>query len=276
MEKKALKSILLCIIYSVILIAMMCFLYENIIDSIDWLIFYLIRPMMIPVFLLLIISLLLAIIYCLIQKKSLIITSISIFACAVLGFFSVSALFTVTSPNSAANYIDTVDIKNIGILTDPNPIIETNPGGMLFFSKLGKQAFEYNCEAEHKDNIERENDYNITQESLYFDNMFFVNRKKLQEHLTFYYIEKDIWGLGITEDDIHSFTTDNISCTYVYKNKSNENYYFNELAYYSFVVYTDEKIFFNSYYVRETVPFDFSAEETTERLVNELKSKGCL
>lgn len=254
---------------------MLYIFYKYCIDSIDWLIYYLIRPMMIPVILLLVISSLLVIIYCLRKKKSLIIISVGFFVFSILYFSSVSLLFKTTPPVSVENYINTVDIKNIEILNIPNLIIETKTEGM-FFSISGKQAFEYSCETVYDDTIERENDYAITQESLSFDNLFFVNRKKLEEHLTFYYIEKDIWGLDITDDDIHSFTKDNVSCTYVYKNKSNDKYYFNEFAYYAFVVYTDEKIFFNSYYVRENVPFNFNAEKTTERIVDELIGSGCL
>ncbi|MCH5189463.1 MAG: hypothetical protein J1F37_02760 [Oscillospiraceae bacterium] len=140
---------------------------------------------------------------------------------------------------------------------------------------MGKNSFEIEYRT-RSSSLEDSEDYSLTQEIFGSDNLFFINNKTLINHLTNYYIKNDVWDIGITDDDIHSFATGDVNCTYVYKAKTNEFLPDYELAYYAFVICNDEKVYVAAYDLMSTNPFTFDAEKATEKIVNELISNDCL
>lgn len=247
-------------------------------NAMSWIFDYIARPMLILLLIISIVTVIIAIGYCLVKKKSIFIITVSIFVCMVIYSSFVYSSFSQSRSKleSTKIFLDLTDVKNINILntSDLNDVVYQDK---IYASIFGKSAFEYYYDTLFDDNIEKESNYSITQETLSFDNIFFVNRKKLEEHLKFYYIEKDIWGFDITDNDIHSFIRDNVNCTYVYKTRINDYSKDNEeLAYYAFVIYSNDKLYVNSYYLRCENQFVFDSKKTTERIVNELINKGCL
>lgn len=275
MGKKA-KVVLLIIIF-ISAIFNIAISWNGIANTMSWIFDYIARPMLILLLIISIITVIITTIYCFVKKKLILIVSISIFVCMVIYSSFVYSSFSISrpQPESMKVFIDLTDVENLNILniSNFNKSISKNE---IRTSVLGKNTFEieyYTWSGRQNDYSE---DYSISQEIFGYDNTFFVNRKKLEEHLTFYYIEKDIWGFDITDNDIYSFTKDNINCTYVYKTKVNEHSPEYNLAYYSFVISNEEKIYVASYNLMCTNSFNFNAEQTTERILDELISKNCL
>ncbi len=245
-------------------------------NTVSWIFGWICKPLLIILLLISIITVITAIIHCFVKKKSTLIITALIFACMTIYASFVYSSFSPIREQSKSTKVfsELTDINNINILnvSDMNKSISENT---IFISIFGKNALE----AEYYTPSGRQNDsedYDFSQEIFVYENMFFVNRKKLSEDVKFYYTEKDIWGFNITDEDIHSFTKGNAVCTYTYKSETNSYSPDYELAYYSFVIYTNERVYVSSYDLMCTNSFVFDAEKTTEKIVDELISKGCL
>ena len=270
------SKIRLCFLILLILAAIFnIFLSLRIIaGTYGWIFNYIARPMFIFLLVVSIISLVIAIIYCFVKKRIIIV--VFAFVCMVVCASLVFSSFSLArpQPESMKIFLELTDVKNIDILnfSDLTKEVAEEEIRVCVF---GKNAFEVSYTTPYGRLSESDN-YTISQEIYSSDNMFFVNHQKLITRLTNYYIKNDIWDMGITDDDIHTFAKGDVKCSYVYISKPNEYSSKYDLAYYSFVIYTDEKVYASSYRLMCTNPFEFDSEKTTERIADELISKDCL
>lgn len=245
-------------------------------NTMSWIYDYIARPMFILLIIISIITVIIAIGYCFVKKKSFFIVTILSFAGMVIYSSLVFSTFSPIrpQPESMKVFLELTDVKRINILnfSDLNKTVSKNENRI---SILGKNSFEreYYTPSGRLNDSE---DYDISQEVFGFENLFFVNYQKLINYLTNYYIINDVWNIGIIDDDIYSFTTGDVNCICVYKTKTSEHSPDYELAYYAFVIYNNKKVYVASYNLMCTNPFTFDSEQTTKRIVDELISNGCL
>lgn len=245
-------------------------------NTMSWIYDYIARPMLILLIIISIITVIIAIGYCFVKKKSFFIVTILAFACMIIYSSLVFSAFSHIrpQPKSMKVFLELTDIKNINILniSDLSKTVSENENRT---SILGKNSFEVEYHTWSGRTNSSEN-YNLTQEIFGSDNLFFVNHQKLINYLTNYYITNDVWNIGIIDDDIYSFTKGDVNCICVYKTKTSEHSPDYELAYYAFVISNNEKVYVASYELMCTNPFTFDAVQTTQRIVDELISNGCL
>lgn len=278
-ETKQTLKVILLLIYFLLTVIMFAFSWHSVNDTISWIFWYIVTPLFKPLLFALPISLILTTIYLFTNNRKFVIVSMTVFVCAFLHMLFVASFFAKPAYETDAyiNFSNVVNIENIDIvnIVDLDKDIEPYSPG-VDVSVFGKNAFEneyyisfYNNDEEHSIK------YYLSQKTVGFDNMFFVNKDKLTDHLIYNFSEKNAGSLNITEDDIHSFSKDGVNCIYVF-NVDKDAAYYDESVYYAFVIYNDEKIYAVSYDLLSTTHITFDAEQTTERLVDALINKGCL
>lgn len=276
MAKKSKVKIVFLIFLFVSAIFNIAISWEIITNTMSWIFDYIARPIFIILLILSIVSLITAIIYCFIKNKTFFVIVLSIFVCMIAYSSFVFSSFSPArpKPESMQIFIDLTDVEKLNILniSDVNKTLSTNE---IRASILGKNSFEIEYRT-RSSSLKDPEDYYLTQEIFGSDNLFFINNKRLINHLTNYYIKNDVYDIGIKDDDIYSFTKGDVNCTYVYKAKTNESLPDYELAYYAFVICNDENVYVASYDLMSTNPFTFDAEKATEKIVNELISNDCL
>ncbi len=277
-QKKIVKVVFL-IIYFILTIIMFAFSWFAVNDTVSWIFWYVITPLYIPLLFVLPVSLILTTVYLFTKKKKFVIVSMFIFICAFLDMLLVASFFgkPISQIDLYTNFSSVVNVENINIIDVSDLDKEVEPHSTRSgISVFGKNVFEDEYYIFFYSNDEKHaKKYYLSQKTVGFDDLFFVNKDKLTDHLIHNFSEKNARSLNITEDDIHSFSKDGVNCIYVF-NIDKDAAYYDESVYYAFVIYNDEKIYASSYDLLSTTHITFDAEQTTERIITELTNKGCL